>query len=373
MSSTTRIRIPPFRYSISEADIAFVTREIDALLRGGAHLTMGAHGRALEQQFARVCGVRHAISVASGTAALEIILRAIGVAGGQVIVPTNTFGASVVAILRAGATPVFADSSEDLALSVDDVRRRLAPAVRAVMTVHIGGAISPSTSELAELCRTAGVPLVEDAAHAIGATYAGRAPGRWGVAAAFSLFSTKVATSGEGGLISTDEDSIRDFAMLLRDHAKEPDGTMTRTGYNWRMSELQAILARAQVARLEEIIDGRNRVAAIYDERLRGLDGVRVLPPPPGARHNRYKYVIFLERHDPEEVKRILRDEHEIVLGGTVYRVPCHRQAAFARFATGPYPVAERLARSHICPPIYADMPDHEARYVSESLRAVLT
>jgi perosamine synthetase len=245
-------RIPPFRYSIHESDIAFVTSEIETLLRSEAHLTMGAHGDALALAFSDSCGVRHAVSVASGTAALEITLRALDVAGGDVIVPTNTFGASPVAVMRAGATPVFADAGQDLAMSVPDVERRLTPRVRAVMTVHIGGAISPSTADLAELCETRGIPLVEDAAHAIGAAHDGRRAGQWGVAAAFSLFSTKVATSGEGGLIATNDDRIREIATLLRDHAKEPDGTMTTTGYNWRMSEFQAILARAQLGRLDD-------------------------------------------------------------------------------------------------------------------------
>lgn len=370
MSAT---RIPPYRYSIHDEEIRFVTREIETLLRATAHLTMGAHGQALEAEFAAACGVQHAVSVASGTAALEIILRALDVAGGAVIVPTNTFGASPVSILRAGATPVFADASEDLSVSIEDVERRLTASVRAVMTVHIGGAISPSTEGLAALCASRGIPLVEDAAHAIGAAHHGRCAGHWGVAAAFSLFSTKVATSGEGGLITTDAPNVRDAAMLLRDHAKQPDGTMTVTGYNWRMSELQAILARAQIARLDEIVAGRNRVAAIYDDRLASVDGIRVLRAADGARHNRYKYVVFLERHDPDDVGHVLRDRYGIALGGSVYRTPCHMQPAFTHFATDGYPVAERLARSHICLPIYADMPDADAEFVAEALCAVLS
>jgi dTDP-4-amino-4,6-dideoxygalactose transaminase len=126
------------------------------------------------------------------------------------------------------------------------------------------------------------------------------------------------------------------------------------------------------VGRLEEIIAGRNRVAAIYDQRLNGVDGIRLLPIPPGGRHNRYKYIVLLEDTDPNEVGRVLRDEHGITLGGTVYRTPCHLQQAFARYASGPYPGAERLARTHICPPVYADMPESDARYVAEALAAVV-
>jgi perosamine synthetase len=365
-------RVPPFRYSISESDIKFVTTAVETLLRSGHHLTMGDHGLALEREFAARCGTRHAISTASGTAALEIILRAIDVAGGEVIVPTNTFGASPVAVLRAGAVPVFADVGDDLALDVDDVERRLGPRVRAVMTVHIGGTISRSSRRLASLCEELGVPLVEDAAHAIGAVQNGKPAGRLGSAAAFSLFSTKVATSGEGGLIATDDDQIRDVAILLRDHAKEPDGTMEITGYNWRMSELQAILARAQLSRLDEIIEARARVAAGYDTLLDGLDCVRLLRTPVDTYPNHYKYVVFLDRHSPDAVTERLREEYGIVLGGTVYRTPCHQQGAFAGFAAGPFPVAERVCATHICLPIFADMPAVDTEYVAGALRTVL-
>jgi perosamine synthetase len=183
-------------------------------------------------------GTRHAVSVASGTAALEIALRAVGVAGGEVVVPTNTYGATVVAVLRAGAVPVFADTAEDMSVSVEDVAAKLGPRVRVVVTVHIGGLVSPHTVELARLCEERGVPLAEDAAHAAGASYQGRSAGSFGAAAAFSLFSTKVMTSGEGGLPVTNDEQIRDTARLLRDHAKNADGTMSTTGYNWRLTEM---------------------------------------------------------------------------------------------------------------------------------------
>lgn len=367
------MHIPPFRYGFTDADVDRITADVGELFRSGGHLTMGAHGEALEREFAGYCGTEHAIAVASGTAALELILRAVDVAGGEVIVPTNTFGATLISVLRAGATPVLADISEDLSISVAEVERRLTPATKAVITVHIGGQISPDTVRLASLCAERGVPLVEDAAHATGSTLDGRAPGSFGVGAAYSLFSTKVITSGEGGLIATNDERVRTVATRLRDHAKEADGTMLTTGYNWRLTELQAIVARTQLARLDEITAQRNDVAKRYDEALAGLPGVHPLAVPDGARHNRYKYVVLLDGWLPGSVQRRLAERHDVILGGYVYQTPCHRQQAFEAYADGEYPVADRLCAAHICPPVYPEMTDAEVSHAAGALREVLS
>lgn len=365
--------IPPFHYSFDAADIDRITAEIRELLRTGALLTMGDQGRMLEARFRHYTGARHVVSVASGTAALEIILRGLHVDGGEVIVPTNTFGATVVAALRAGAVPVFADAAEDLSVSVADVARKLTPRTRAVITVHIGGLISPHTLKLKELCEAHEIPLVEDAAHALGATLDGTMAGGFGVGAAFSLFSTKVLTSGEGGLIATNNDAIHDAALLLRDHAKRPDGSMATTGYNWRLTEVQAIIANTQLRRLDERIARRNQIARTYDELLADAVGATLLRPPPNVRHNRYKYVVFLEGRSPAALGHSLLDQFGIVLGGSVYRVPCHRQAAFKRFVHGSFPTADRLCASHVCPPLYPALTAEQAAYVAGALKTVLT
>lgn len=366
------LRIPPFSYSFHEADIRAITDEIGRMLREKRHLTMGEHGAALEDEFAAYTGNRYAISVASGTAALEIALRALDVAGGEVVVPTNTFGATVVAVLRAGAVPVFADAAADMSVNTMDVAAKMHARTRAVITVHIGGLISPDTQALAQLCTDRGIPLIEDAAHAAGASYQGRQAGSFGVAAAYSLFSTKVMTSGEGGLLVTSDQRIRDTAMRLRDHAKELDGTMSTTGYNWRLTEMQAIVGRVQLRRLDEMIKGRSAVAALYDERLASSPGLRLLTPPEGAVHNRYKYIIELTQHDPRRIQEDLRERFGVTLSGYVYRTPCHLQRAFRSYVRGSFPGAERLCPRHICLPIYPDMPPEDAAYVADALLEVL-
>jgi perosamine synthetase len=365
-------KIPAQRYDFSEDDIRFVVERLAELLRSRSFLTLGAYGEEFERRFAAYSGVRHAIAVASGTAALEIILRAIGVEGGEVIVPTNTFAATAFAVVHAGGRPVFADCADDLGSDPADVERHVGAATRAVVVVHIGGLISPRVTALRSLCQERGVPLVEDAAHAHGSRLHGEQPGSFGIAAAYSFFSTKVLTTAEGGMVVTDDDGVAATARLLRDQAKEAGQNLHRqVGHNWRMSELHALLGLAQLARLDELLAARRRVAAVYDAILAGSgDRLRPLPVPAGAAPNYYKYVLFVGdgAPAPRELARQLDAEHGVRLGGAVYDVPLHEQPVFAPFARGGLPRAERLCPRHLCPPIYPSLRDEEAVHVAECL-----
>ena len=269
-----------------------------------------------------------------------MILRAIDVAGAEVIVPTNTFGATAVAVLRAGTMSVLADADDTLSLDVADVASRITPRTRAVITVHIGGRIADSIRDLNQLCERNGIALVEDCAHALGSTWLDQSAGTFGVAGAFSLFATKVLTSGEGGMVVTSDPSIAETARLLRDHAKRADGTMQVTGYNWRLSEAQAILALAQVRALSRLLETRRTVTDVYRARLAALDGVRALAYRPHSIDNGYKYLMFTRFHDLERLTGLLSGRCGIDLGGTVYRVPLHCQPAFRCYARGSYPGA---------------------------------
>jgi dTDP-4-amino-4,6-dideoxygalactose transaminase len=326
-----------------------------------------------ESAFARYHGARYAIATSSGTAALEIILRHLGVAGGEVIVPTNTFAATAFAVLAAGARPVFADIGEDLTLAPESAAASITDRTRALVTVHIGGLVSPATTALVEICRSHGIALVEDAAHAHGSGLGGRFAGTFGVAGAFSFFTTKVMTAGEGGMILTADPMLREAALLLRDQAKV-DGRNyhERAGYNWRLSELHAILGSVQLRRLDEFIARRQAIAAIYDGELAGVAGVAPLCVPTAVRHNYYKYVCLLERMAPADVAAALRQRYGIAASGFVYELPLHEQPAFRAFANGPLPVAERLCRRHICLPLYPSLTDEQASYVASAVRAIL-
>ena len=348
---------------------------IDGILASGK-LTLGPHTEAFEADYAKMTGARHVVAVNSGTSALEIILRALDAAGKDVVVPTNTFFATPAAVLHAGARVSFADV--DPATLMLDARRlevALTPETAGVIVVHIGGGIAPDIENIAELCRRRGLWLVEDAAHAQGATHGGRAAGTFGIAAAFSFYPTKVMTAGEGGLIATSDTRLRDEALIYRDQGKASftANIHTRLGYNWRLSELHAVLGRSQLARLPEFITARRKIAAVYDAGLVGHPRLAPLAEPPGSMGNYYKYVVLLQEGiDRVALKTTLRERHGIGLTGEVYELPCHAQPVFAPLVRGEFPGADRACASHICLPMSPRMTTDEADYVVTALRAAV-
>jgi len=369
------MRVPPAAIHFPEEDRAWILARIDECLQSG-RLTLGSNGAALEEAFAELCQVRYAVAVNSGTSALEIILRGIGVEGREVVVPTNTFYATGGAVLHAGGRLHFADCEpQSFALDVESLREALNPQTAAVIVVHIGGIITPEIHEIQTMCDAAGVPLIEDAAHAHGCLLDGKAAGSFGRAAAFSFYPTKVMTSGEGGMIVTDDQHISQEALIYRDQGKEGFTTNfhVRPGYNWRMSEPHAVIGLAQLRRLNEFIERRAEIAAMYDAGLPRL-APRVAPvrPPAGSRCNYYKYVALLSGIDRVALKKVLREEFDVGLSGEVYDTPCHLQPVFAGVARGAFPKAEDLCARHICLPVSAKMSADDARYVLEALEKAI-
>jgi perosamine synthetase len=364
------------------ADRVEIAAAITGMLATGA-LTLGPYTRQFEAAFAAAHASEpppgqescHAVATASGTAALEIVLRAIGVAGREVVIPANTFYATAAAVLSAGGRPVFADiDPATLALSPATVSAALTPATAAVVLVHIGGLISPHAPELAQLCQERGIPLAEDAAHAHGSTYQGRHAGSFGAAAAFSFYPTKVVTCGEGGMILTSSGPLADEARIYRDQGKGSFGKNhhVRHGYAWRMSEQNAATGLVHLRRMSEFIARRRQVAARYDQALAGLDGLSPLGEPAGCRSNIYKYIAVLPPGtDRGRFKRELAELHDVALAGEVYDTPLHQQPVLAEFAGPALPVTEQMCARHVCLPVHSDMRDDEVDQVLTAVAAV--
>jgi perosamine synthetase len=378
------------RIVFPEPDRAEIATAISAILATGT-LTMGPHTEQFERAFAGAhdstprpasstssppAEPLRAVAVASGTAALEISLRAIGVVGRDVIVPANTFYATAAAAIRAGARPVFADIDKDtFALSPRTLAAALTPNTAAVVLVHIAGLITPNVDDLRRLCQINGVTLVEDAAHAHGSTFDGRFAGSFGAAAAFSLYPTKLVTSGEGGMILTRSADLERDARIYRDQGKASSASNqhVRPGYAWRMDELSAVTGLVHLRRLGEFIDRRRAVATRYESGLAGIGFLRPLHEPPGCLSNFYKYVAMLPPGvDRAWFKRELADRHDVRLAGEVYEVPLHLQPVLAEYASGEsLPAAEDVCRRHVCLPVHSDMADHEVDQVLEAVAKV--
>jgi perosamine synthetase len=370
--------IPAARLVFGTEDRAEVHALIEASLTSGS-LTLGPHTTAFETAFAQRHQIPYAIAVSSGTAAIEIILRHLDVTDAEVIVPANTFFATAAAVMHAGGRVRLADVDADtLALSAATVEAAITDATAGVVMVHIGGLISPETVAIRDLCARRGLFFVEDAAHAHGSSLGGAAAGSFGSAGAFSFYPTKVMTSGEGGMIVTSDERLRDDAVIYRDQGKAGflGGEHVRLGAAWRMSELHAAVGLVQLRRLDQFIATRRAAAAVYDQAFAGSDapaGLTALPVPPASLSNYYKYVALLDGAiDRDGFKRALREGHGVSLSGEVYSAPLHHHPVFAKLDHAALPVAERICARQVCLPVHSDMTNDEARRVVDAVRSVL-
>ena len=320
-----------------------LTEATDRVARSGQYI-LGPEVEAFEREFADYLGVRHCVGVANGTDALTIALRALGVgAGDEVVMPSFTFYATAEAALVLGAKPVFCDI--DLAtfcVTAETVRAVLTPATKAIVPVHLFGNVAP-VPELREL----GLPVLEDAAQAAGASLHGVRAGGLGDAATFSFFPSKnLPCLGDGGAVATNDDAIADAVRILRFHGSSDKSTFVEVGYNSRLDEMQAAALRVLLPELDGWNDRRRATAAAY-ERL-GLGEHVVLPgAAPGAHHVYHLYVVRAD---------------SLPLGRGYYRVPVHRQPAVRSDAD--LPATEEAARTNFALPMGIDLTDAEVREV---------
>ncbi len=266
--------VPPTRIDFSEEDGRWIADRIVEVLATG-RLTLGPYTEAFERDFAALVGARHAVAVNSGTSALEISLRALDVAGKDVLVPANTFFATAAAVMAAGARPVLMDSDlGTMSTATDEIGRRITAETAGIVIVHIAGFVTDEMSDILRAADEHDLWVLEDAAHAHGSTLSGRHAGTFGIAGTFSFYPTKVMTSAEGGMIVTGDDRLAQEARLYRDQGKAGflENRHVRLGSNWRLSEPHAIIGLRHLTHLREMVEARRRIAAVYDEALAAED-----------------------------------------------------------------------------------------------------
>lgn len=373
--------LPLFDLRLEEQDLQAVAET----LRSG-WLTLGPRTAAFEQAFAAQLGARHAIALSSCTAALHLAYLAAGVGpGDEVIVPSFTFAATANAVLYCGATPIFAeiDSRENPSLDPEDVRRRITPRTKAVCVVHFAG-YAAAADRLRELCDTHGIALIEDVAHAPSATLGGRKLGTWGLAGAFSFFSNKVLSVGEGGLLCTDSDEVAAFVRSRRSHAMT-SGTwdrhsgrtdtydVTGLGFNYRLDEPRSALLLSRLGRLEADIARRRELTLRYRGLLAQVAGILV-PFEDAEVPNSSCYVlpIMLERDGIQaEVSSRLRERG---IQTSIFYPSIHRFSAYReRFPDVSLPVTELASRTELTLPFYPHMTNDDQDRVVTALAEALT
>ena len=368
-------KVPAAKIQFLPEDRAWIAERIQEVLSTG-QLTLGKYGAEFEQKFAQFCGTNHAIAVSSGTSSLEIILRALAVEGKDVLVPTNTFFATAAAVIHAGGRPVLVDMDpESFAVRPEDLEGKLTPKTAGLIVVHIGGIVSRRLPELQQWADKKGLWLVEDAAHAHGSSLNGVRAGAFGIAASFSFYPTKLMTSGEGGMIVTNDARIADEAWIYRDQGKASftQNAHIRMGYNWRMSEPHAIIGLKHLERLPAMIHDRQKIASVYARELRTFRSLTPVAVPPQGVCNYYKYLVVLrERQDRKALKTLLREKYGVSLAGEVYEEPLHKQPVFAEYVSGPLPVAEDYCARHLCLPVFSGMEEADAQHVVQALKEVV-
>lgn len=268
-----------------------------SVLRSG-RLSLGPATEAFEDAIASYVGVRHAVAVSSGTASLHLIVRALGIGeGDEVLVPSFTFAASVNVLLYERAIPVFVDiEAETYNLDPDDLRSKITPRTKAILAVDVFGHPCEWDAILA-LAREYGLKVIDDSCEALGAEYGGRKLGQFGDAAAFAFYPNKQITTGEGGMIVTDDDEIARLCRSMRNQGRGQMGAWLeheRLGFNYRMDEMSGALGLSQMRRIEEFLSRRENVAGLYNARFDGLDWVRPPVVKANVRMSWFVYVITL-------------------------------------------------------------------------------
>jgi len=343
---------------------------VSECVRSGWVSSLGKYIPEFEMRFADFCGVRHGIAVSNGTAALHLALVALGIGpGDEVIVPTLTFIATANAVHYTGATPVFADSeAETWNLDPQDVARRITPRTRAIIPVHIYGHPA-NMAPILELAKQHSLHVIEDAAEAHGARYQGKRVGGLGEINAFSFYGNKIITTGEGGLLTTDDDILAEKVRFLRDHAMSPEKRYwhTEIGYNYRMTNLQAALGVAQMERIEEFIARKRWIAATYNQGLREIASITLPPEASWATSVYWMYSILLAKDFPlsrDEVMLSLRQQN---IDSRPFFYPIHVQPPYQ--ADISLPVAEDLSRRGINLPSAVTLGEEDIQRIVQAIR----
>lgn len=356
--------IPLFDTQTSLASLKPAVLERVAGVIAQGRYVLGPEVEAFESELAAFLHVRHVVGVANGTDALTIALRALGVRpGDEVVVPSFTFYATAEAVANAGARPVFCDVDHDTRnITAETVRAAMTPRTSAVIAVDLFGYPAP-VPELHEL----GLPVLEDAAQALGASLDGRCAGALGNAATISFYPSKnLGCFGDGGAIATDDDEVAELARALRFHGSRDKRDFQYVGYNSRLDELQAAILRVLLPHLGDWVRGRQAAAKAYLQA--GIDNhVRVPSVAEGVEPAWHLYVV--EHEDPDTLGRALAQAG--IESRSYYRTPIHRQPAMAPFAEGAkLPVTEQLARTNLALPMSPTLGAEEARQVVAAIAA---
>ncbi|MCX5654650.1 MAG: DegT/DnrJ/EryC1/StrS family aminotransferase [Planctomycetota bacterium] len=368
-------RVPLSNPDISQADIDAVVKVLKS-----PRLSLGPRLVEFEKAFAKYMGLKHAVAVNSGTSALHLVVRALGVGPGhEMITSPFTFVATSNCALFEGATPVFVDIDEDTwNMDVTQIEAAITKQTRLLMPVHIFGRPMPMDAVM-KIGRRHKLPVVEDACEALGATYKGRKAGTFGVASTFAFYPNKQMTTGEGGMLVTDDDRLAMLAKSMRNQGRDPQAgwlAHARLGYNYRLADINCALGLTQLARIETFIAARQRVAERY---IRKLSEVEELVMPAPYREGRISWFVFVvrlaDRFTSEDRDAVMAHLSARGIGTNNYFSPVHLQKFYREqfgFKPGDFPVTEKIAARTIALPFYNRLSAKDQDLAIETLKSAI-
>jgi dTDP-4-amino-4,6-dideoxygalactose transaminase len=361
-------QIPLVDLKAQHAEIAGEVAEGFARVIEDTAFVLGPQVREFEAAFARFCEVPHCVGVANGTDAIELTVRALGLGtGDEVIVPANTFIASALGVVRAGARPVIVDCDEYQLLDPARIEASIGPRTRAVLPVHLFGQIADMEA-IAEVAAARGLAVIEDGAQSQGARRNGRPSGAFGVAAATSFYPGKnIGAYGDAGAVVTASDEIAGHLRKLRNWGSETKYHHPEIGFNSRLDTLQAVVLSAKLKRLDAWNQARRRAAARYDQLLAGVEAIELPKTLPGNEPVWHLYVIRVQNRDAVLAKL----NAEGIGAGIHYPVPLHLHGALSDlgYRAGDFPVAEQAAAEILSLPMYPHITEAQQQRVAEALR----
>ena len=328
----------------------------------------GKNVSAFEKMVAQYVGVAHAVAFDSDSSAYETALRYFGVDGGEVVVCTNSFVSVPNSVVSVGGKVVFADIRADtLSMDPESLRANISAKTRGVIVTHIAGFPNPDLKSIMEICRAHGLFVVEDATHAIGATVNGQKVGSFGDAAVFAFTPTKVMTTGEGGMLVTNNGALSEFARRFSFYGSGVGKTnFVDLGRHMVLPEISAILGIYQLKRLDEFIARRNQIAKSYDDALSKINAVQTVKCPSGIRSSYYKYPLILGgKINKAELTQALLQDYGVETGNIFYP-PCHMQAVYKKIGAFSYSsllTAEQVLARTITLPMHVGLTDEEVDF----------
>lgn len=360
----------------SNEDIQEVNDRIEKILRSG-WLTSGPTVSELEEMFVKFVKTKKAVAVNSCTAALHSVLLASRVkTGDEVIVPSNTFVATANSVLCVGARPVFADSdAETFNISVSDVQEKISRKTKALIVVHLAG--NPcNMKEISEIAKDNKITLIEDCAHALGSRYQRTNCGTMGVAGCFSFYPTKIVTTAEGGMVTTNDEKLAEKVLIIRNHGRAAYGPAENMelGFNYRLSDIHAAIGLVQMKHIKEFLSQRNKIAETYAKELKKVTWIQPQHVERGNICSYYAYIVKLTEEAPVSRDEVAKKLAEQGIGTSIMYHPTHLQPLYARLfghKKGELPVAEELGEKSLALPMHNGLQTEDAEKVIDLIKEV--